>query len=52
MLQLWFVIMSAEVVATIVSMIVSTLITSTRWYMRFAAKLGERYVSEALKGDS
>ena len=52
MLQLWFVIVSAEVVATMVSMVISTLITSTRWYSKIAAKICERYVSEALKGDS
>lgn len=52
MLSLWFVIVSAEVVAAMVSMVISTLITSTRWYAKIAAKIGERYVSEALKGDS
>lgn len=52
MLSLWFVIVSAEVVATMVSMVISTLITNTRWYARIATRIGERYVSEALKGDS
>lgn len=52
MLQLWFVIVSAEVVATMVSFVISTLITSTRWYARIVAKISEKVVAESLKGDS
>lgn len=52
MLQLWFVIVSAEVVASMVSMVISTLITSTRWYAKIAARISEKLVTECLKGDS
>lgn len=52
MLSLWFVIVSAEVVATMVSFVISTLITSTRWYAKIATKIGEKVVTESLKGDS